>query len=140
VAKRGPKPTPNRLKVLRGTFKAQTAHDAVVAELPGTLGDPPAWLSPSARQLWADHAATYERRGQSVVGCEAALAQYVALEDQLIATRRKRRPVSAGIMTAFRMFASEFFDTPASQVGRGKTATPSNRFTHNAAAGPATKR
>jgi hypothetical protein len=135
MAKRGPKPTPNRLKILRGTFKAQTAHDEVVAPLPGTLADPPPWLGTLGRRLWTEHAATYARRGQSVVGCEAALAQYVALEAQLIETRRKRRPISAGILTAYRMFASEFFDTPASQIGRGKTATPSNRFTRNSTAG-----
>jgi hypothetical protein len=135
MGRRGPKPTPNKIKLIRGTFQNQTATTELVPPLEGEPGKPPRFLNASARRLWADHLATYRRRGQNVAGCEPALAQYVALEAELERRYKVRLEIPTAMITAYRMLACEFFDTPASQIGKGKTATPANRFTKNAAGG-----
>jgi hypothetical protein len=78
----------------------------------------PQWLKGRAAKLWIEKTAIYEARGQSVVGCESALAQYCAMEAALIEQYRKKDTPPVAQVTAFRMLAAEFFDTPASQIGR----------------------
>jgi hypothetical protein len=131
--KRGRKPTPSRVKVLRGTFRPYRARDVVVLPLEGAPAPPPAWLKGSARRLWGIHCATYAQRGQAVAGCEALLAVYCTLEAELARRCRKGLEVPASLLTAYRLYAGEFFDTPATQIGRGTTAPAVNRFAQHAA-------
>lgn len=128
--KRGTKPTSKALKVLRGTFQPCRARTATIAPLEGEVVVP-RWLTGLARQLWTIKAGTYARRGQSVVGCEAALAQYCRVEADLIDRWRKGREVPVALINAHRIYANEFYDTPASQQAAGSQATASNRFARN---------
>ncbi|QOZ52874.1 hypothetical protein XH90_17020 [Bradyrhizobium sp. CCBAU 53338] len=80
----------------------------------------PAWLKGRAAKLWAEKVATYVERGQSVVGCESALAQYCSLEASLIEQFVKKLTPPTSQLSAYRTYAAEFFDTPASQIGSPK--------------------
>jgi len=133
--KRGRKGTTNAIKIVRGTFQKERSRAAVVKPIAGPVAPPPAWLRGLGRRLWRIKVATYARRDQSVVGCEAALAQYCAVEADLARRWRMGADVPASLVNAFRILCAEFFDTPASQIGHGTTAAPANRFVGHATAG-----
>jgi hypothetical protein len=120
-----PAAKPDHLKLIEGTFRRDRSHPPVVAPL---SGEPvkPAWLTGRAAKIWSEKTAVYRRRGQSVAGCEAALAQYCALEAAMIESyRQKRRPTSAEVNT-YRTLAREFYDTPASQISKATGAPVPN--------------
>lgn len=128
--RRGEKPLPDETKVVRGTFRPCRALDGAVAPLDGSVVAPK-WLKGQALRLWRVKVETYDRRGQSVVGCESALAQYCAVEADLIARWRKGSDVPVALINAHRIYANEFYDTPASQQAAGTKTGASNRFTSN---------
>lgn len=92
----------------------------------------PAWLKGTARKIWDIKVARYLARGQSVKGCEDALAQYCCLEAHLNDKfwRKDITPPMA-MTTAHRLYAIEFFDTPHSQTAPSKGNAPSNPFSRN---------
>ena len=57
------------------------------------------------------------------------LAQYVSLEADLARRSQQGVAIPAALLTAYRLYAQEFFDTPSSQIGRVPTAPPANPFT-----------
>ncbi len=128
--RRGTKTRPDAMKVVRGTFKPSRALEAVVEPL---AGEPtvPKWLKGAALDLWREKCGIYERRGQSVVGCEAALAQYCRVEADLIDRWRRGSDVPVALINAHRIYANEFYDTPASQQAAGKKVGAANRFSAN---------
>lgn len=128
--KRGEKPLPDEMKVLRGTFRSVRALAPAIEPLPG-VPVAPKWLKGQAKKLWNIKVETYARRGQSVVGCEAALAQYCAVEADLIQRWRKGADVPVALINAHRIYANEFYDTPASQVAAGTKGSGGNRFGNN---------
>lgn len=130
--KRGRKPTSDQLKIVRGTFEPRRRRGHVVQPLAERPAPAPAWLKAAARKLYAGKLHTYAARGQAVAGCEAMLAQYVALEAELIERYKKGLVASAALLTVYRQYGSEFFDTPSSQVGRGATAPAANPFRQHA--------
>lgn len=139
--KRGPKKTPDRAKVIRGTFKGKggKGNDGPAPPVvPALAGDPvmPKWLTGGAAELWRERVAIYQRRGQTVVGCERALAVYCKLEVEIIDRWRTRKPVATPLVNALRYWANEFYDTPAAQHSAGTKAPTANRFTNNAATAP----
>jgi hypothetical protein len=116
-----PAAKPDHLKIIDGTFRRDRSHPPVVAPLPG---EPikPLWLRGRAAKIWLEKTAVYRRRGQSVAGCEAALAQYCALEAAMIEIyRQKQRPTATDVNT-YRTLAREFYDTPASQISKATGA------------------
>jgi hypothetical protein len=117
------------MKIVKGTFRKDRAHAPTV---PALDGDPrtPKWLKGAARRIWHEKLADYEDRGQSVRGCEGPLAQYCALEADLIDARRRRIPITVALINAHRIYASEFYDTPASHQGPRAKAT-GNAFDRN---------
>src|SRR5215469_12135827 len=118
---RGPQPKPDHLKIIDGTFRPDRSHPAVVAQLSGDAVMP-RWLKGRAASIWREKLAVYRRRGQSVAGCEAALAQYCALEAAMIESyRQKQRPTASDVNT-YRTLAREFYDTPASQIAKATGA------------------
>jgi hypothetical protein len=116
MGKRGPKGKPAILKVVAGTDRPDRRRETLVKTLAGDCAKP-TWLKGRAEKLWFEKAATYKARGQSVVGCESALAQYVSLEAALIEQFAKKVVPPTSQVNAYRVFAAEFFDTPASQIG-----------------------
>ena len=131
MAKRGTKPQSDELKLLKGTFKPYRERGRVVPELEGEPGEPPKWLDGEALEIWQTKVGIYERRGQSIVGCEGALAQYCAAEAKLIGLYKAKVDVPVPLITAHRVYANEFYDTPASQQAAGTKRAPENRFTRN---------
>lgn len=125
----GPKGKPPDLKVISGTDEPSRRREPLVTALPGEAVKPK-WLAGRAAKIWADKIATYQARGQNVVGCEAALAQYCSLEAAIIDQYRKKTVPPVAQITAFRMLAAEFFDTPASQLGSPK-APKQGKFAGN---------
>ncbi|MEZ0061432.1 phage terminase small subunit [Bradyrhizobium elkanii] len=115
----GPKGKSPSLKVISGTDEPGRRRETVVNPIEGELVKP-SWLVGRAARIWAEKVAIYAARGQSVAGCEAALAQYCSIEAALIDQYRKKTTPPVSQITAFRMLAAEFFDTPASQIGSPK--------------------
>lgn len=91
--------------------------------------EPPKWLSVAAKKIWRDKVERYRQRNQKIAGFEDTLAQYCALEAELIEMRRKKLLPPMAMINGYRLFAAEFYDTPASHKvpasGNGQTG---NRF------------
>lgn len=113
----------------RGTAKKTRARRQAVRDIDGAPVMPE-WLMGRARQIWKQKVAVYSARGQNVVGCEATLAQYCQLEAKLEQLWGVGTPPTA-MITAHRVYANEFFDTPASKHVSGPGKKSENRFKRN---------
>lgn len=134
MAKRGRKPTPLKVVEGRGTVKKTRPRKQAV---PDINGEPikPEWLMGRAIIIWDVKVATYKARGQNVVGCEGALAQYCQLEAKLEQLWGAHETPTTAMINAHRVYANEFFDTSASKhVSTGKTKE--NRFKRNGKQAP----
>lgn len=133
MAKRGPKPRPPEMQLAVGETRP-SRKVTVLFEDHASRPDPeviaaPKWLSGAAKRVWAEKVDRYRQRAQKVSGFEDALAQYCALEAEIIAIRKKRDVPTVAMINAHRIWAAEFYDTPASQVARpGSTGTNGNQF------------
>lgn len=136
MARPGPKGKNPGLKVVAGTDQPCRRREPVVAPIDGAAVKP-TWLRGRAAKLWVEKVAIYQARGQSVAGCESALAQYCALEAALIEQYRKRITPPVAQVNAFRILAAEFYDTPASQVSPAKQPGKGGRFAANMQKPPA---
>lgn len=115
MARRGkPKRLPEALKLAKGTAKPSRASAPVV---PTLEGEPvrPAWLKGGALKVWNERIEIYRQRGQSVRGLEGTLAQYCATEARLIDLWRRRVDIPVTLINQHRIYANDFYDTPASQ-------------------------
>lgn len=130
MTRRGPKGKPPELKVVAGTDQPCRRRERIVKPLEGHASRP-AWLKGRAAKIWADKVAAYEARGQAIVGCESALAQYCALEATLIDQFTKQLTPPTSQINTYRSFASEFFDTPASQIGAPNNKPKASKFAGN---------
>lgn len=115
MAKRGPKGTSNLIKINQGTYQPCRSK----SEVRKTSGsnedlDCPAWLSDLAKELWTEKVTIYDRSGLNVSDNGHALAQYCALEADLIGIYKKKEIPPMAMISAHRIWAAEFFDTPAS--------------------------
>src|SRR5690606_38979985 len=92
---------------------------------------PPKGMTPAARKIWTAKVDRFRQRGQRVQGFEDALRQYCELEAALN-DAFKRSTVNMAMVNAHRLWAAEFFDTPAAQkipvYGNQKET---NAFTNN---------
>jgi len=131
MATPGVKPKSAAIHEMRGTSKPYRAREEIVEHIDGNP-ERPKWLTGRARKIWEEKTAKYLSRGQSVKGCEDSLAQYCALEASLIDDywRKKLTPPMA-MVNGHRIFAGEFFDTPASQVKPSGNKAASNPFNRN---------
>lgn len=127
---RGRKPLPIAIHQATGTDQPCRRHDEITVPL---HGDPvkPKWLKNRASRIWDEKILIYDARRQKVAGYESALAQYCALEASLIDQRTKNIPPAVAEITAYRLFAAEFHDTPASNLTRGSNDKPENKFKKN---------
>lgn len=128
--KRGAKPLPDAMKIVKGTFQPCRSTEPVVQPLNGPV-TPPEWVQGKALELWNEKVRIYERRGQSVVGCESALAQYCQVEADLIDRWQRGKDVPVALINSHRIYANEFYDTPASQHAAGAKKAGENRFAAN---------
>lgn len=122
---------PEALKIAKGTDRPGRKTTQVVPTLEGDLACP-SWLKGRARTLWTQKVAIYAQRKQSVVGCEGALAQYCALEAELERRWKKGIEIPMAMINGHRLYASEFYDTSASQQqGPKKADQKDNPFAGN---------
>jgi hypothetical protein len=92
---------------------------------------PPAGMTRAGAAIWAKKIERYRQRGQKVQGYEDALRQYCELEARLNKEWKHTTPPMA-MVNAYRAFAAEFFDTPASQkVPANRQARAENKFANN---------
>lgn len=91
----------------------------------------PAGMTAAAKKIWDAKVSRYRQRGQKVQGFEDALRQYCELEAALNKAF-KRGDTNMAMVNAHRLWAAEFFDTPAAQkvpvYGKQKDT---NAFTNN---------
>ena len=128
MAKRGTKPKNNVVKINQGTDQKCRNYDELFDNNTDEDIVCPEWLSERAKEIWVEKVSKYTERGQSVSGCESALAQYCALESDLI-TKYYEKDLTppVAMINAIRIWANEFFDTPASQLVKpagNKTTNP----------------
>ena len=74
----------------------------------------PSWLPSNAKKVWKRKVANYKKRKIDVVGLEGPLAHYCALEAALNDTYRSGAVPTAALLTVYRQWATQFFDTPES--------------------------
>ena len=104
MTRRGPKPTPDRDKILKGTFRrhrARTGPDFKSIERPV---EKPAYLTRVASEIWDEKVARYEARRQQTAGFEAGLAQFCMLEAEILLQTGDEE--KAGDMLAARLAAA----------------------------------
>ena len=132
MAKPGPKGKSNVVKLAQGTARPDRKARNVVQPLPGAPVKP-SWLKGRASTLWDEKTAIYAARGQAVRGVEHALAQYCRTEAELIDGYVRKVPPPVALISAVRLWANEFLDTPAAQLARGGGAIKpnSNPFENN---------
>jgi len=139
MAKRGPKAKPNHLKAVAGTNQKCRTTETVVAPLEGevclpvdftTLKEQKPKFAERVLAIWNSKIEIYRARQQSVVGCEAALYQYCLLEAAINDGYERDGGVPTAMISQHRVYANEFYDTPASQVTTGN-GSGGNRFGNN---------
>lgn len=111
---------PQDIKLLKGTDRPDRIMTATVPKITTETGPKrPAHVTGLAKRIWEKRIEVYRMRGQSIEGCEDALARYCNLEARLIEDYdRKKLIAPAAFINAWRILAAEFFDTPASQIGK----------------------
>ena len=115
MAKRGPKGTRSEEKIIKGTF--QPCRDTEdIHKSAGSNDDLvcPDWLGDLAKEIWADKLSGYNDSALDVSNHGHALAQYCALEADIIKIYKNGESPSVSMISAHRIWAAEFFDTPAS--------------------------
>ena len=115
MAKPGPNGTNNVVKMAKGTMqpcrskgdihKSNSSNDDLVC---------PDWLGELAKEIWVEKIAIYNASEIDVSNSGHALAHYCALEADIITAYKAGDSPSVSQISAHRIWASEFFDTPAS--------------------------
>ena len=116
MARTGPKRLPEELKKLQGTSQPCRESESAVIHVVCSL-ERPDWFRKGSieHKLWDKKVDLFAKRGLDISDCSGSLAQYVALEAELIKMRKKGIDVPTSKINTFRLFASDFYDTPASQ-------------------------
>ncbi len=124
MLKRGPKPMPDSIKRLRGSFQKSRAQPKQLPIVDAKTPVMPSFLQGRAEELWHERIKSYDARGLNVRGAERVLAHLCALDAQMEATwLRGETPTSAQV-TALRAMSSMFYEPPASQPGGGALTPP----------------
>ena len=128
MGKKGPPPLSAAVIEMRGTTRKDRPRNDLGTDPEGYEPRPPTWLDRAAKKIWREKTAEYQRRGQRIQGFESMLAQYCALEADIIASRKAHREVTASTMSQLHRFAVAFYDTPSAAVdaGTGDTANPTS--------------
>ena len=132
MAKRGPKQQSPEMRALSGESRPSRKVVTLFADHASRPDpekfSPPKWLAAAGKKIWDDKVSKYRQRGQKVGGFEDSLAQYCALEAELAATYKRRLVPPMAMVTAHRIWAAEFYDTPASQNAHGKGKPAEGKF------------
>ena len=115
MAKRGPKGTNNVIKIAKGTL--QPCRNKEDIHKSGMTNDDlvcPDWLNELAKEIWVEKLEIYNNSQVDVSNHGPALAQYCALEADIITIYKGGESPSVSMISAHRIWAAEFFDTPAS--------------------------
>ena len=115
MAKRGPKGTNNVIKIAKGTL--QPCRNKEDIHKSGMTNDDlvcPDWLNELAKEIWSEKLEIYNNSQVDVSNHGPALAQYCALEADIITIYKGGESPSVSMISAHRIWAAEFFDTPAS--------------------------
>ena len=127
MAKLGPKGTNNMIKEAKGTLQLCRSKEDI-HKSKGNNSDLvcPDWLGYLAKEIWAEKIEIYNKNEIDVSNHGSALAQYCALEAAIIMLYKVRdewtmdcdyeqpKGPAGWMISAHRIWASEFFDTPAS--------------------------
>jgi hypothetical protein len=70
-------------------------------------------MSPAARRIWTAKAQRYQARGMRVADFTDTLRAFCELEAALNAAWKSKAGPTMAMVTAHRLFAHEFFETPA---------------------------
>jgi hypothetical protein len=130
----GPKGKSAQQKLASGFVRPSRA---VVSLYPDRVSRPdpeviraPEGMTEAAREIWNTKVARYRQRGQKVEGFEDGLRQYCELEAALNQGWREKA-VTMAMINAHRIWAAEFFDTPASHRVRVSQQKSNNQFANN---------
>jgi hypothetical protein len=136
MARRGPKgDSPDQKKAKGETRPSRKgnvitfAYESVEDWPDPDVIEPPVWMDELSREIWYEKVDRYRKRGQTIDGFEHALAQYVALEAKIIFSYQHGIPAPVAMINAHRIWAAEFYDTPASRkISPSGSKAKTNRF------------
>jgi len=125
MLKPGPKPKPNAVKKLSGTFRKDRARDTTVIDQPGRPAMP-SFLSPRGKELWQARVARLTAIDVPLRGCERLLGHLCELDAAIEKIWLSGQVPTAAMMTALRTLASLFHEAPAARLGPapGKVDSP----------------
>jgi phage terminase small subunit len=108
--KRGPKPLPTRLKILKGTRSDRVNQREPAFPLAAKGGRPPRWLGTYGRELWRELAPVLIDRGVLTI---VDIPAFTLLCDEWDIFRRD--PVDNGARDRLRKLFGEFGVTPSAR-------------------------
>jgi hypothetical protein len=130
MAKPGNKGKSAEIHALQGTEQPGRGRVAAFNPMNGEPAKPKK-MTRMGSKIWDERVAKYKARGMSVVGMEESLEEYCELKAELKDARQKRIPITVAKQNAYRVWANEFFDTPASQQVSLKQGLKDNPFQKN---------
>jgi len=131
----GPKGISAEMQKARGTVRADREIIALYpdhasrpdpAEFP-----PPKGMSKDGKKIWIAKVDRYRQRGQKLQGFEDSLRQYCEVEAELNRCWSKGNVPTMAMVNGHRLYASEFFDTPAAQKVSSHGKPVENPFSRN---------
>ena len=115
MAKKGPKGTNNIIKINKGTYQPCRSKE----EVREPIGDNedlkcPGWLPERAKEIWKTKLEEFNRSGLNVTAYTDAFAHYCAIDAAIREVYERGEVPSMAMVSQHRIWAAEFFDTPAS--------------------------
>jgi len=126
LLKPGPKPKPDAMKKLAGTFRKHRAQPKPLPVVDDQAPVMPVFLEGRAAELWRERIAAYDARRLNVRGAERVLAHLCALDASMEAAWLRGETPTAAQTSALRSLSSLFYETPGSQPGGGALNPPSD--------------
>lgn len=115
MAKPGPKGTTNIIKMNKGTYQP-CRNKEEVREPIGDNSDLecPDWLPDNAKEIWHKKLKKFDESGVNVSIYNDAFAHYCAIDAAIREVYKNGEVPSMAMVSQHRIWAAEFFDTPAS--------------------------
>lgn len=134
MARPGRKGEPPEIVRLKGERRTERQVVNLFGDIANTIEPedfpPPPGMNPDAAEIWRDKVTRYKARGQKISGFEDMLRIYCEAENALLNAFAKDTATASQI-NSIRGWASEFFDTPASQRVKATSVENGNRFNTN---------
>ena len=125
--RRSTKGQPDKVTLLTGNFRPNRSRAENYPDLAGSFIKP-GGMTKEADAIWDNKVSRFEERGIPIAGYESTLRIYCELEASINRKQSVSLDVPASFLNAHRGYASEFFETPASNIGPRGSGNKGNTF------------